>query len=350
MNTQASFSFSKLGFLSLSFLSSIVELGPIILFAGSGAGVIGTLLVGMCYQIGNLIAGFFQLPLRWIGALSAISVALAVAAVAHPNLLYGSVLLTSISIQEMRRIFSERSQGTAKASTLLKRTIRIVGFATAGFTTLPLYTGITALALVMSLTLIWKTKSYSYRLAPKADLKFSPLAAIMVIHQTHYFTYAYLLPLLFAGIFGLNEFLIGPAFIVGWISYASVETIVSQKNLVKVFIIGHLIVTASLVILALHYQDIFTVLVAWFVSGLGGGTVFCLTRLNRVAGTVRVAMEPWEDIGHVVGVIVALVVYILSMSLQLIFLTAASAALLAAISIFVYLGRPLTLFRGHPQS
>lgn len=128
----------------------------------------------------------------------------------------------------------------------------------------------------------------------------------MVVHQSHYFLYAYLIPWFLVRHLNIPAPFVGLAFILGWISYVSTEHLVRHTDLLRVFISGHIFVAISLAVIGVFHNSLPVVLVAWFASGLGGGTVFCLTRLNQRVGKERVEMEFWEDIGHVLGVMSSL--------------------------------------------
>lgn len=295
----------KLIFLVLSFMSSFLELGPIILLITNQANLQSVLFMGFCYQIGNLAAS--SIPLKRthvIFTLGCAVIASLLFTIQTPGLLYLSVGLTSLALQKTRRYVVAINPHKA-TSTLLKRSVRVVGFLLSAFISGASFRA--AIILVFGIAVFVAVRYKESWLAhpqlhsPKRNI----FAGIMVIHQSHYFSYAYLIPVLMLSTLNIPVMLSGLAFITGWLSYISSEALFGKFNLRKTFIMGHLVVFVSLVAIGLFASIMWVVLLAWFISGIGGGTVFCLTRMNRQS-EYKVDMEFWEDIGHVLGVLLTL--------------------------------------------
>lgn len=299
-------------FLGLSLLSSTVELGPIIILAARGESLVVILLAGLAYQVGNLIAGMIALPTILMVISGILAAVFSWLSSDHLSFFYLSVLLASISIQEMRRFLRITQKDSVKVNTLLKRTVRIVGFVVSGFIGLTMYPWLISLIGAVAIVVFLRFGRFSAKEKNPFSLGVSPLSSLMVVHQSHYFSYAYLIPVLFLVVLDIPRHLVGIAFVVGWISYASVESLVRSSRLVGVFIVGHVVVATALFCLGLFYRSLPAVLGAWFISGFGGGTVFALTKLNKMAATTSVELEPWEDIGHVSGVILSIVFVLLA--------------------------------------
>ena len=59
------------------------------------------------------------------------------------------------------------------------------------------------------------------------------------------------------------------------------------------------LVAISLSILGYFQSFLPLTMIFWFISGLGGGTVFCLTRINKqLSLQFRTEIEFWEDVGQ----------------------------------------------------
>lgn len=121
------------------------------------------------------------------------------------------------------------------------------------------------------------------------------------MHHMHYFTYCYvfwyLAPELISPMIGLW-------FLVGWLAYFVTELMWRETRQVfvpKIVAVGHLLVMVAL--LAMPNINSVGVLVAWFVTGVGGGTAYML---GNAGG--RGPRERFEDAGHVCGVLAAAVI------------------------------------------
>lgn len=327
----------KLVFLSLSFLSSMVELGPVIMLAADSNSLTKVLAAGLAYQIGNLVIGVIQIRVLWIVVIGILAACLSLFASSDTALLYLSILMISISLQGLRRFLASSKGDSIRVSTLLKRITRIAGFAVAGFldpVNYPWLVGLIGLAGII--LLFWLRDSETdTNFHAKRNFTVNPLSIVMIIHQSHYFSYAYLMPVLFLTVLQIPQKLVGIGFIIGWVSYASTESLIRKRNFIAIFVIGHFVVAVSLLVLGALYWISWMVFLAWFISGLGGGTVYCLTRLNKFTGLNSVEMEPWEDIGHVTGVIISITLAWLFVDLAIHFWASSTLALLTIISMLI---------------
>lgn len=127
----------------------------------------------------------------------------------------------------------------------------------------------------------------------------------MTVHQMHYFTYCYGLLLILSEVAG-GPGLVGLWFGVGWVSYLSAERLWGRTSLALALILGHIIVAATLVGLSLFGREAWPAIACWTLTGFGGGTVYCLTRLHRRSGGPPEALDLAEDLGHVGGAAIAL--------------------------------------------
>lgn len=318
-------------FLALSFLSGFLELGSVVLLISAGQPLFVILLAGLSYQVGNLFSSTARLSrgVIIVTLFLAVLTTLLYSYTGYLILFFATLVLTSILLQKTRRV-AKRADTSQSISTFTKRTIRIAGFVLAGFATVDLF--IATILATLLLCVIMLAQTYRVWADPARPIPTrSLIGGIMVAHQSHYFSYAYLMPFLFARILGFSAAAIGPAFVVGWISYASSERLLRRYEPTRTSILGHLLVAISLSAIGVFLISPFAVLLFWFLSGIGGGTVFCLKKLNSSAGEKRTDMDYWEDVGHVAGVIIALTgVVMWGEALSLSFFLAASIALSVA--------------------
>ncbi|MBT4513421.1 MAG: hypothetical protein HOC20_14605 [Chloroflexi bacterium] len=161
---------------------------------------------------------------------------------------------------------------------------------------------------------------------------------IMLLHQIHYFAYAYVL---------LSILLITPTipqsrtiwlhpvtaalwFSSGWLSYISGEWLLRDRfelSARQASIVGHTWVAICLVGM-IFLRDYTSALAAvWVIGGFGGGSVYAIKELAKSASS-RIDIELWEHWGHVMGVALALVsVVIWPCYLEIPFIIALGAAL-----------------------
>ena len=128
----------------------------------------------------------------------------------------------------------------------------------------------------------------------------------MVLHQSHYFSYCYALPLLFDQFALGGRPLIGIWFACGWVSYLSAETIWRRFSPTRTFLVGHVCLVVLLVAMAKFSHFPWLLVGLWVLSGLGGGTVYCLTILHQAEGWPHRRLEVAEDLGHLLGVLVSI--------------------------------------------
>ncbi|MDL1944714.1 hypothetical protein FBQ99_20495 [Chloroflexi bacterium CFX2] len=290
-----SFSRNNSLYLFLSFLASLIELGPVILLLVTKNSILSALFVGLCYQLGNIIPGVVRLPRKLLVITIIVGCLFSVVSSHSPFAFYISVTLASIGLQSLRRAIS--SKGDLMVTTFTKRLSRIAGFAVSGMFSYWMISIILLILIIVSLIVTQDSHA-----KPKLPLP-TPLALIMIIHQSHYFSYAYILPALLLLHLHVPATLVGVYFIVGWLSYISTERIVHSKKYIHILIAGHILVAFSLTLLGFFYWSLPLVIFSWFFSGLGGGTVYCITIINRqLVLKSHTEIEFWEDVGHVTGV------------------------------------------------
>jgi len=324
-------------YIFLSLLTGFFELGCIVVLISLRTSAIQVLIAGLAYQLGNLTASTIRLSKKSIMLILSASTALICLYQYDKNFLFYSlsVLLVSIGIQKTRRLLLE-TIGQDGVSVFSKRTVRIIGFLLAGAASgITLTIGVVVTLVVTILALV-NIRIESLNAVYPKKAKGNRLAAIMVIHQSHYFSYALWIPLILTYRSGVPIYLIGVCFIIGWLSYIYSERLFGRFNIFWVFIAGHILVAISLIVIGTNIGNLILVLLAWFVSGLGGGSVFSLKRLNKTISSVPIDLDLWEDVGHVSGVLVSIILtLLLTERFYNPFYVSAAIALLAALAMFL---------------
>ncbi len=294
--------------LLLASAASLVELAPIARLLATGHGLAAILGAGLAYQIGNALQ-------RWPKAQTT-AVLLATITLGALGLLilkagepwwYLSLACSSWALQGTRRRLSLASEGH-EPSTPQKRTARVLGFVVA--TIMPL--GVVAIALWTATIcgLGFARKAVEAQAQIEARRKLSALEVIMTLHQSHYFAYCYALPLLFSAAALGGVAWIGLWFALGWVSYLSAEWLWRRFNPTTTFLVGHVSLTILLLVMATVLPGTWATIGLWLASGLGGGTVYCISILHRRACLAHRRLELAEDIGHLLGVLISLAVVV----------------------------------------
>lgn len=329
----------KLAYNILNLSSGFLELGCVIFLIVTQENIINILLAGLSYQIGNLAASTIRLSRKAILVIVFLSVLFLIIYLRTGVMpfYFANIAFVSIALQKVRRLIVSVI-GSESVSTFSKRTVRIAGFLVAG-----LASGfamlIACLGVVIVTCYIATQHVQSWADSPAIlRTKVNTLSSIMIIHQSHYFSYAYWIPILFIYKLGIPYYLAGLFFILGWLSYIYTEKLFGGFDEIRVFMLGHLTVAISLVLLGLFSNLLPIVLIAWFISGLGGGTVFCLKRLNKKSSEPT-DLDIWEDIGHVSGVLISIIfAVIFADRFGSPFFVSASIAMITALTMFLKKG------------
>ena len=215
-----------------------------------------------------------------------------------------------------------------KVKTFTKRVARVIGFAASGLFSVWMLVIIGCCSIIGSLHCDPKTKSIY-----QGGKVVSVLGINMAVHQIHYFVYCYVM--FYWIILYLSSFmyLCGFVFTIGWLSYLLSEPILKKFNKILVLSGGHVSLTGLLVLLALTGESSIMLLITlWFLTGFGGGTVFCLRRSNQeLPKQNQVDMNRWEDIGHVVGVFLCTLSFVITEDLRICLVIAGVMAFITAL-------------------
>jgi hypothetical protein len=347
-NMKTSLQFQKVVYHCLNLFSGFLELGGILFMILKNEPIQAIIAAGLAYQIGILISTLVAIPRKSSALIAAVAViAVAGYQLSGADAVYLVILcLFSLMIQEARQGLVAKI-APEKVSVFTKRFFRILGFLLAGLISQIALLAVCLLAAVIFVLLPRFGHDLPTEIKHKVSPKVNFLSMIMVVHQSHYFSYAYLLPILFVKQLNIPVYLCGVCFMIGWLSYIFSEKLFGKLDLRYVFILGHLFAAGSLALIGFFHTSTWVVLAGWFLSGLGGGSIFCLKRMN--SKTLQPSnLDFWENVGHVCGTIVSLFLAALLISnYHAIFWISAVLAIVTASLMSIHL---TSLSRSHEPS
>lgn len=313
-------------FFLLSSLTGVIEVGTVLYAINQGYSVVQVLMLVLAYQIGCFFPTNVMLKKPVLIIFGCIAFALAVFCSYIPSLwlLVFAVLFISPCLQMARSIQK------SSVSTGAKRAFRILGFAVS-----PLFSPIllSAMALIIVVITVFNKKP------DKNELNFRSVPLpnfIMIVHQMHYFSYAYIV-LIIANTFDkYNGFLTALIFVLGWVTYTSAQYIFRGKRYFTYLVCGHIFLVLVLFTMAICSSEIVKV-VLWILTGFGGGTVFCIKEVLKQCGKYdKYALETSENYGHLLGVICSIATYSVfrSMDAPIVFASICAAITVLLVSIF----------------
>jgi hypothetical protein len=131
----------------------------------------------------------------------------------------------------------------------------------------------------------------------------------MVVHQAHYFVYAYVLLWVMSITHGLSTMVVALAFAAGWVSYTLSPRVLAMFRPASALMIGHVANALLLATMAVLLNNAVPFVALWVLTGLGGGSVYALRQLARSADEGLDGLDGLdrsELIGHLVGVVLAI--------------------------------------------
>ena len=276
-------------FLALSLLSGALELGSLFYALEIQAPV--PLLFPLVYQLGNLL--FFPALVTPRRARGLCILGLTLAVLGTPVLFLPALLAASLCVQ------AARTEQKSACPTWLKRTFRIGGFLFS-----PLAAVLPGLILASCLLTAWMTLARGSGARASEETILLP---VMVFHQMHYFTYAYIMP---AWVLARTGSLLAAAvsFALTWIVYLIPQAAAERAKHIShraVFFACHsfllLVLAAMCIAAALDRPWVLAAL--WMLTGLGGGSVFCIQKLTPACRNTDLTLS--ENAGHVLGCLTA---------------------------------------------
>jgi len=334
-----------------TFLTCFLELGIVVDAVARGAVLSPVEGTGWSlWQLGALLLAFHAATLlthllttRWprvslrtgparLGSLAIGSLFL----LAHPGGVVGTamgVFLATLGLQHLRNNMKARTQ----LSVRYKALPRLAGFTLAFLYSPPAFATLSMLALGVYLfgfpinrsicfsqrssqsetcaertTLMSPGRSIRNLKSEIRNLK-SPIRPYLTtaFHSAHYFAFGYGVPLLFAGRYGFPVASLGLVYTAGWIGYYLISRLLPPAP--RYLAWGHLASALGILVLAFSptpwpapSTSSGLALLAWTITGFGGGTIFMLSRLRGANPYDPAAMDLWDNGANVVGLLLFL--------------------------------------------
>lgn len=312
-------------FLILSLLSGVAELGGVYLGITWGLPIHFIILLPLFYQVGNLLTNILPSKAFWGIAVAGIVFVLLVIYSWYPSLWIFAVqlALTSYCIQLVR------SRNKRSCATWLKRSFRVAGFALSPLMCFKNGQVIILLSMILCIfSLIRETLSRDAKKValPTRKNKTLEISLVMVFHQLHYFIYSYMIPIYVSQKTG-NLVASALLFSLSWVIYLIPQTIAEKLHIIHyktMFFCCHAFLGLCMAAMSIsaYFDNISLVLLFWILTGLGGGSVFCIKHLYKKSAPAN--MDLSENIGHFLGPILAIAVCIGSGNSVFVFLPAVS--------------------------
>jgi len=317
----------KVLFLLFSSITGFIELGSIIYSIRIGLSINQILLIALAYQLGCFFPTNIQISKTFTILTSIISIFLFIY-ISFFKFDYLVFWIATFFISANLQIL--RSFQKATISTGLKRIFRIIGFSLSPFYFLPI---IGLFCILLSLSLIFNNNSLQNKIN---FYKLRIQEIIMVSHQMHYFSYSYFVIIIIMLVGNYNAFYASISFVLGWITYTLVSYILKKEKFLLYFIGGH--VFLMLVLLAMSQIDYVSVkILLWVITGFGGGTVFCIEKLlNSNNDLKKEPLEFSENIGHVLGLALGIVIYNITKNYNSVILSSSILAFFTVVLMLIY--------------
>ena len=290
-------------FLILSGLTGVIELGVVFLGIYLGLPIPAVISLPLFYQLGDVLMGFLPRKWKFCGLFSAIALLLGV-------LLYGKYHYITFAIQLVLTSYSIQTSRAAHKMACpvwLKRVFRVGGFAVSPIMIIGNGQAVLLLSIVYCCMLGKKSKLPQIS-EPAHNKERKRVSFVMMFHQLHYFVYTYIMPVYMHCL--TNSYVLsGLAFAATWIVYLLPQTIVESLKMKRyslMFFVCHsfLAVCMGMISYSSMLDASLAVLALWLLTGLGGGSVFCIEHL--INHDDHQNMELSEKIGHVLGPIVSI--------------------------------------------
>ena len=316
--------FQKLDFLLLSLISGILELGGVYYCLKLGFSPIKIILIGFGYQIGNLFPIPFYLKNSTISLIKIIILILIVANIFSFQYFFFLLLYVLLAIV----LQSFRAEQKSIVKTSHKRISRIIGFL------LSFNFSFGLLVVIIIALILHKTneKDDCNKYKPKLNTQ----SVIMIIHQMHYFCYIYfIIIIVYMKLLSHEKFYLHIVFSLSWITYTSVAYFFKKKIYLNYLILGHIYLIVIFCMMIISKNNLLLLCFLWIMTGFGGGTVFCINKLNKTLNKNDIVFS--ENLGQSLGGFVGLCLYYLSFNLFApLYLSAFFAFFVVVLSVIYY--------------
>lgn len=334
-------------FYLLSLLTGILECGWIAYGAIHSLPIWQILCFPLAYQLGNLFPKPFSLNRTVLIGFAATSILTSCLTFLNSMPAPVATLLTCITLFLLSTVIqSVRSDLKSSGNRLTKRIFRVGGFALAPFAA-AIPTTILLLSSFVALYSLKACRNVSSISRMRGQRGFS---AVMLFHQLHYFFYAHI-TLIGVSLTLSQQSFVGIIFAAllfcgTWVTYMSVEPVLSRftDRIMPIFYVGH--IGVSILLLIMHFiPSGRAFIILWLLTGFGGGAVYTISTKAKALGSYdKTSMTIAENLGHTLGLIIAVCVASLSgnASPRLMLIFGAVSALLAVIEMTIITKRSTT--------
>lgn len=292
-------------FLLMSLLSGILEIGTLFIALDQGLPVWAALFLPAMYQLGNFMH-MFRVITKKIYILGYIGLVIIVL-----NTWANSYILTCLEVFTVS-VCLQYARGNFKSTcpVWLKRSFRIAGFA---LSLLCVRFSEEVIGICQIVSLLSVTVCSTVKKECKKTELCNKWIWVMVFHQMHYFVYIYALVFLLLRS-GFEPVYVVAILCVSWVVYLLPQTMADKFNWKKrrlLFFACHcfLLVVVFGMAIADVLNNSIVVYLSWIITGLGGGSVFCIKDLTEQFK--KTDMNFSENCGHILGVAVAIVIAVI---------------------------------------
>ena len=325
-------------FLILIFLSGVIELGSVYIGIVHKLPIYMIIVLPLFYQVGNIMLSI--IPSRMMRD---ITFACLVLFLSFSYCIYPSFWILAVQLAfDSYCIQLVRMQHKSLCPTWLKRSFRIGGFALSPIMLLgggQIILSLSALICILLILRNFMMRKDNKEIVREKKTKKVEVSMVMIFHQMHYFVYTYIMPIYVYQITG-SVILSCFAFSLTWVLYLLPQTIAEKYNNVnykRMFFFCHFFLAVCMVIMAIsaYFNRTAIVLLFWMLTGIGGGSVFCIRYLCKKYEYIDMSFS--ENIGHFGGTLIAVL-------LCFIFIENAVAVLTAVSSLFVVIALIWSLY------
>ncbi len=292
-------------FLFFSMLSGILELGIVLKPFAEGMPIWVSLLMGVMYQLGNLLFKHYSRNIN-------IKIGFATLIICGMYWYYNNIITETIFVMLLSLCIQiVRARYKTKCPTSLKRTFRIAGFILSLFM-IKYSRYIMTICTILSFIAMIQKYNDEQKVIKKQH--YQKISITMIFHQIHYFMYTYIMPLTVMELTDNNALETVILYALTWIVYL-IPGLIAEKNKNYnpkfVFILCHTLLACVIGTLTFAFlsKDIIIGLIAWMLTGIGGGSVFCIEQF--VTNDKKRGMSLSENIGHIIGATLAFFVSLL---------------------------------------